>query len=163
MIDNMGAMLLIAAIIFAVLILLVLLRLAQKRSACAKKAFDVIKKKLFWNTFLRYVLQSTLKLQIAACKVILFDKMTTQIVTKETPVMSIISSYIILMVLNICPVLFYAVLYRNKSNLDKDLIKEKIGTLYIGMRAKVISVTSYSFIFLARRSLFIMITFNLYT
>ena len=56
LIDNMGAMLLIAAIIFAVLVLLVLLRVAQKRCACAKKAFDSIKKKLFWNTFLRYVL-----------------------------------------------------------------------------------------------------------
>ena len=56
LINNMGAMLLIAAIIFAVLVLLVLLRVAQKRCACAKKAFDAIKKKLFWNTFLRYVL-----------------------------------------------------------------------------------------------------------
>lgn len=43
------------------------------------------------------------------------------------------------------------------------MIKEKIGTLYNGMRAKVISVKSYSFTFLARRSLFVIITFNLYT
>ncbi len=56
LIDNMGAMLLIAAIIFALLILLALLRILSQRCACAKKASEAIKKKLFYNTFLRYIL-----------------------------------------------------------------------------------------------------------
>lgn len=56
LIDNMGAMLLIAAIILAILILLLLLIILSKRCACAKKASEAIKKKLFFNALLRYIL-----------------------------------------------------------------------------------------------------------
>lgn len=62
LIDNMGAMLVIGAIIVAILLLLLLLRMASKKFQCAQKVSDAIKRKLFYNTLLRYVLQSTLKL-----------------------------------------------------------------------------------------------------
>ena len=72
LIDNIGAMLLIAGAILIVLVLLCILKCCTKRSKCTKKIYDLIKKKLFYNAFLRYVLQSTLKLQIAACTILFY-------------------------------------------------------------------------------------------
>ena len=57
---------------------------------------------------------------------------------------------------------FYAILARNVTHLDKAEIRSKIGTLYSGLKAKVASVKSYSCVFLARRSIFVAITFLLF-
>ena len=62
LIDNMGSMLVIGLIILAILLLLLLLRCLAQKSTKIGKCYNAIKKKLFYNTFLRYVLQSTLKL-----------------------------------------------------------------------------------------------------
>ena len=80
----MGSMLVIGIIIVAILLLLLILRCLAKRSSKLGKCYNAIKRKLFFNTLLRYVLQSTLKLQIAACTVLTYDKMTTKEVTIET-------------------------------------------------------------------------------
>ena len=60
--DNMGAMLAIAFIILCIAVLLCLLKVLGRRCNCLRKTYIAIKKKLFYNTFLRYILQSTLKL-----------------------------------------------------------------------------------------------------
>ena len=73
LIDNMGAMLLIGLLICLLLLILLLLRICTKRSPCARRVYEAIKKKLFYNTLLRFVLQSTLKLQIAASTVLAYD------------------------------------------------------------------------------------------
>lgn len=75
LIDNMGAMLLIGFLICILLLILLLLRVCTKKSPCVRRVYETIKKKLFYNTFLRFVLQSTLKLQIAASTVLTYDKM----------------------------------------------------------------------------------------
>ena len=51
---------------------------------------------------------------------------------------------------------------KSKRKLDEPKVKAKIGTLYNGLDAKKDSVMSYSIVFLARRSLFIAITFALF-
>lgn len=56
LIDNMGAMFLIAVVILFVFIILALLIVIGKRCKCAQKVAVVIKKKLLYNTLLRYVL-----------------------------------------------------------------------------------------------------------
>lgn len=58
--------------------------------------------------------------------------------------------------------LFFWVLLANKSNLHKDVIKQKIGTLYNGMRPKQPEVVTYAPAFLIRRSIFVFITFYLF-
>ena len=58
--------------------------------------------------------------------------------------------------------LFLWVLNNNKPNLGKDQIKSKIGTLYGGLNPKKPGVISYSPVFLARRSLFVLLTFALF-
>lgn len=75
LVDNMGAMLALGVAILIVLIVLCLLSLCVKRSPRAQRIYTAIKKKLFYNTFLRYVLQSSLKLQIAACTTMFYSRM----------------------------------------------------------------------------------------
>ena len=51
---------------------------------------------------------------------------------------------------------------KSRKKLDEQKMKAKIGTLYNGLDAKKVSVISYSIVFLARRSLFVAITFALF-
>ena len=66
--------------------------------------------------------------------------MTTKEVEKEVSLASKVTSYTIIGVLSLCPFLFYAIVARNQTQLDREEIRQKIGTLYVGLRAKVISV-----------------------
>jgi len=109
------------------------------------------------------VLQSTLKLQISACTIIAYEDMTTHENTKPPSEVAKIQSWAIIVILNLCPFLFYAIVARNSDNLEKDEIQSKIGTLYNGLKASHSSVKSYSLTFLMRRSVFVAITFLLFS
>lgn len=162
LLDNMGVMLLLGVLLVTLVLLLVLIRFCRRRAFC-EKLYLAFKKKMCYNFFFRYVMQSTLKLQIGACTVIFYDQMTLHVEKKSTDLSSIIVSWIILVVLNICPFFFLSVLYRNQNHLHKPEIIEKIGTLYTGHNAKRASVMTYSFVFLLRRTLFVVITFALFS
>lgn len=139
LIDNMGTMLVIAVAILFILLLLLLLKLCASRVQCVRRLYQSIKRKLFYNTFLRFVLQSTLKLQFAACTVIAYDELIAAEASGETQKTeggSNMTAGVILGVLNLCPLLFFWILQSNKQNLHKEVIKNKIGTLYNGMRPK---------------------------
>ena len=76
LIDNLGVFLLIGIFIVLIFLLLGLLYLIQR--CCPgriRKCYQLIKKKLLYNTILRYVLQSTLKIQIAAYTILLYNHM----------------------------------------------------------------------------------------
>ena len=92
-----------------------------------------------------------------------YDKMTTKETTEETSSSSKAVSIGILVVLNLCPLLFYTIVKRNDTNLDKKEIQAKIGTLYSGLNAKKRSVSTRALVFLLRRSLFVGITFGLFS
>ena len=67
-----------------------------------------------------------------------------------------------MVILNICPFLFAFIIRKNRSKLDNIVIKDKFGTLYLGLKPKKTGVVNYSFVFLLRRSLFVAITFALF-
>ena len=62
LVDNMGAMLLVAVALVLALVLLVVLGLLCRKSEKGKKCYLEIKKNLLYNSILRYMLQSSLKL-----------------------------------------------------------------------------------------------------
>ena len=161
LVENMGAMLLIAFGLILVLALLVVLGILGRKYTKIRKAYLSVKKKVLYNSLLRYVLQSSLKLQMAACTVIFFEKLATEKFTKEISMSQIATSVCIVIVFNICPFFFLSMLVRNQENLGKDEIKEKIGTLYNGLKP-IKSVAGQSFVFLLRRSIFVAITFLLF-
>ena len=74
----MGALLFVAFALLIVLAILIPLFILSKKSERGKKVYIAIKKKLFYNSFLRYVLQSSLKLQMAACTIIFFEKFAVE-------------------------------------------------------------------------------------
>ena len=68
-------MLFIGFAIFTILLLLGLLGIVAKKSERGQRIFKAIKKKLLFNSILRYVLQSTLKLQIAAFTIVFYEEL----------------------------------------------------------------------------------------
>ena len=61
------------------------------------------------------------------------------------------------------PILFGYVLWKNKDNLHKPETKTKIGAMYFGLDDLKPRAGLYSIIFLLRRSLFVAVTFLLYS
>ena len=111
---------------------------------------------------LRFVLQSTLKLQVTAATVIVYDKYTMKEINEPTSRVQIAIAASIIALLNLFPFIFAFIVWSNRSTLDKLEVRDKIGTLYNGLKPKDRTVALYSFIFLVRRSLFIAITFALF-
>lgn len=70
--DNMGIMLVFAALLSLMFILLGLCLLFGRKSACVKKIADKIKSKLLYNSILRYAMQSALKNLVASLSVIFY-------------------------------------------------------------------------------------------
>ena len=156
--DNMGMMFIFAIVLLSLLVLLGFCLLFARKSTCVKKVAQFIKKKLLYNSFLRFILQSTLKNQVAAGTVIQAYMSKGEWET-EPEYSDYISSVAIVFVLSCCPFVFYKIVRINAVNLNKQEIKDKIGTLYNGLNAKLPSVVWYSPVFLIRRSMFIAVMF----
>ena len=67
----MGIMLLFGLLLLAATGILLGFSVAARRNAAARGVYLKIKNKIFWNAFIRYAFQSTLKVQVAAGAVIL--------------------------------------------------------------------------------------------
>lgn len=67
-------MFLIGLVLAALLVILLLTWLLAKRFLRCKKAFELLKKKLIYNAIIRFILQSSVELQVAACTVISYDR-----------------------------------------------------------------------------------------
>ena len=69
--ENAGVMALGISLFVVALVCFVILFIFGKRFEAVRGVYIKLKKLLFWNLFIRYVLQSTLKLQMSACAVII--------------------------------------------------------------------------------------------
>ena len=150
------------AIIFTIC-LLVLLRACIKCSTKAQKLYTYLKNKLFYSTFIRYILLGTLKIQIeigSAMAVGHYIPLTDQNEEASRPFM--IQGAAIIGFLTLCPLIFLCVLARNRRNLAAVPVKTKISAMYFSLNPEKTSLISYSPVFLVRRSLFIVATFVLY-
>ena len=78
LIDGMGAFLVIGIAIGSILVIMVLLRLLANMSPRIMRWFNVLKRKMQYGALFRYVLQSTLKLHVAACTVIVYERLTVK-------------------------------------------------------------------------------------
>ena len=78
LVDGMGAFLVIGIGIGVILLVLVLMRLLAIKSARVMRWFTKLRHKMEYGIPLRFVLQSTLKLQIAACTVVVYERLTVK-------------------------------------------------------------------------------------
>ena len=60
--DNLGIMLFFTVVLIAFVIGLVIAAIVLRKNKKAQELFKKIKDKLFWNTFIRFVIQSTLSM-----------------------------------------------------------------------------------------------------
>jgi len=113
-----------------------------------------LKQKIFYNAFIRYAIQSTLKLQISAC-------MTLSALNWEESSQlgqGVVSIFLIFVFLTL-PVVFVCILWRNYEHLNTLSMRKKIGTLYPGINTESKVALLYTIVFLLRRSLFCFFTF----
>ena len=61
-----------------------------------------------------------------------------------------------------CPLLFLHIMLKYRQELGKPSVKDRIGTLYLGLRTDRDYVVSYSMVFILRRVVFMVITFTLF-
>ena len=154
-VENMGMMLLIGCcVLFAVLLILVV-GLLMLFNFKLYRIFRNLLRKVFYNTFIRYLLQSTLKLQIASLITITlteWDKGKIQILIAGS----------VVGVLTLFPFIAIWILVRHFKSLSKLSMADKIGSFYLGLKSdKRWAAIAFSPIFLFRRLLFVAITFVL--
>ena len=149
----MGVMLVVLIFILFLAILIVSLIRFCKCSSKLHSVFLKVKKKLFWNTFLRYALTSSLKTSIsvtAALSMISFSD------TKR--IADAVVSITLITILVALPFFFAYLLQRNKTELTKQWMRDKIGSLYLGFKVSTFGERLNSSVFLTRRLLFATLT-----
>ena len=159
LVRNLGIMLFIAIGIIVFTLLFKLMQCLLNRSAWCRTQMKKLHDKIFYSLFIRYILQSTLKVQMAACTTVALTSWATTTESAQR------ACAIGIIVLFWCwPILFASVMYKNYSNLGTEHIKTKIGTMYPGVLLKTNHAfsLSLSIVFLIRRFLFVLITFTLY-
>ena len=118
-IENLDNMLLFAFILFAVCLSVLLLGLAVHFNPSARNIYTKVKRKVFWNGPIRYVLQSTLKSMVAAGAVIAMsfgieeEAMSRGVNSKQNTSLS--APIAILCAFCCFPLIFLCVLGRNKN------------------------------------------------
>jgi hypothetical protein len=81
----------------------------------------------------------------------------------QPPYGSVLSSSAILVGIFLCPLIFWIILQKNYGNLTRPSFRNKIGSIYLSIREKDKWALAYSPVFMARRVIFLGITFGLTT
>jgi len=136
---NMGVMLVILFVMVAVIALIFVCICLCRRNTRIKNIFLKVKAKIFWNGILRFILQSYLKTTIGslfAISLINFgDKSLMSFGDKNKKINAVLSILMLTTLVGV-PVLFAFILHKNREKLDSQEMKDKIGSLYLGMRTK---------------------------
>ncbi len=159
-VSNMGIMLVIAIGLLMVIVALGLASCFVNKNYKFYKKYQDIKGVLYYNVFIRYLLQSCLKLGIAAGTTLTTTKYSGVTPTK---IGTICTSTLILGVILISPLLFGLILKLNFVNLKLPSLKSKFGTLYLSIKDNNKWALTYSSIFMFRRIIFLGLTFGLST
>lgn len=121
------------------------------------RRYRMLKDKIFYNFFLRYLLQSCLKLAVGAgVSLTLID--WSNVGTNQ--IGTIMASSLILLVILISPIIFGVILMKSFKDLSRPSILNKIGSLYLGIRETDKWSLAYSQVFMVRRILFVALTFG---
>ena len=151
-------------VILIFVLILICLRVCIKLSSKVNKVYQSLKNKLFYQTFINFLMLGTLKIQISIGNDLFMGSFIpiTSDADKLPTENKVICTSIALALMTLIPILFGVILWRNRKDLDKEQVKSKIGAMYQFLNPKKLKVISYPVVFLARRTLFIAITFLSY-
>ena len=126
-----------------------------------KERCDKLKGKIFYNALIRYTLLNALKLNLMAMLPLNSNDEDADFVKKLVPIL-------LLIILVQLPFIYVCCLEKRKSELDQPMVSNSIGNLYQGLNLEQLeekdeekkskSVWHYTFVFLVRRQLFIVLT-----
>ena len=152
-IENMGLMLLVGGALATVVLLLSVSVYFFSSNFKRYKLYRGLKQKIFYNSIIRYVLQSTLKLQIAS--------MTTLVIANwDLAKKQMIIAGMVVIFLSLIPFAFLSLLLVKFRALWKPSSRDTIGSLYLGIKdSSKWAAAAYTPIFLMRRSFFVILTF----
>ncbi len=120
-----------AFIIFLLLFILLIARIIAIKSEKVKGFFLSLKKKLFFSTFIRYVLLSSLKSQMVfAGGMAIGTIIPATVLHPEKGTGFIVIASVMIAIFNGSIALFAVTLWRNRKNLNHEAVKSKIGALY---------------------------------
>ena len=130
-------MLLFAFVLLVVCMCLLGIAMFVKYNPEVYFVYEKIKSKIFWNAFVRYVLQSTLKSQVGAGAVMAVTvglskqhKDSEVEETTSTLMAKLTVPAAMLIFFNIAPFIFYRILKNNKKQLATQECRQKYGQLY---------------------------------
>ena len=145
-------MLLIAiAIVISLLALVILRYIAFTMNYAIYYRYRKIKSIICYNGILRYILQSNLKMGVAACTSL----------TLMNSVGSALYSSMILVGIAVSPIVFRIILVKNWGKLYRPSVKDSIGSIYLDLKEESALGLAYSQVFIVRRLLFLLLTFGL--
>ena len=153
----MGIMLLILCFILVLVFFVLVTKSCMYKDYRWYRRYMKLRQKLFWNVFIRYILQSILKLWISAGSVLMLEHQSNNLNRYN-----VIFPTILAIGLMICPIVFWRMIKSNSQNLWKPSVIAKIGTLYLGLDPYKPYVFSYSLVFILRRLAFVVLTFGLF-
>ena len=82
--DNLGIMLFFFILLILMVIILAILAVSFRKNKKVLSVINRVKGKLFWNSFIRFILQSTLKMQLSAGAALVLTLTGSQLdVTKQ--------------------------------------------------------------------------------
>lgn len=152
MLSDMGLMLIIGmGIVFGLGVLAIVGHIAINYSYDAYRRYRQAKQIILYNGILRYVLQSNLKLGVAAC-------ISLKLMVSTG---SAVISAIILIGICASPIVFRVILIMNQSKLSLYTMKQTIGSIYLDLNTDNRWGLLYSQVFMLRRIHFLILTFVL--
>ena len=154
--DKLGSIGLILIALFAFTIIILLLGKVIDRLGYSRKIIDKVKKKLFWNTFLRTSLQAYIKVLYVYAVLALSIQFTGFIAS----IKSLFTILVIIILIALVPI-YTLILVRNRNELGDQTIRDKIGSLYVGMRVKNYKHYLYAIVFLVRRLIYVSLLVSL--
>ena len=129
----MGAMFVVLTVIVILAILVTIIYRKCKKGSKFHTLVMKIRAKIFWNSMLRFVLQSYLKVAIGTLFSIYLINTDT-----SGDIANTVFAIIVLLILIIFPIFFAIVLHRNRSSLDSQELRDRIGTLYLGINVTTV-------------------------
>ena len=157
LLENSGVMILAAVAMIILIAALLVVRVVMKNSPRARAIVSKINQKIFFNALIRFLLQSNLKMQIAAAAVLALSYGDIQAEEKSGSQ----SAKITLAFYNLVPLGFALAIYALKSRLEEEKIEKRIGSLYVGLQTQKVWSHINPVVFMWRRSLFVVIAFCL--
>ena len=146
----------LSIVFFAFIILTLMLYLICRKCSLSgknKERLQKAKDKIFFNTMIRFVFLGSLKLNFTAFTAV---KNFTEISTSSK-----IVGILTLVLINMLPIIFFAILYRNSDRLDEKTSHTSYGTMYLGRNVdenRNHKAHLYPIIFFGRRFVFIVMT-----